>query len=196
VVVGDHGENIGEHGLMDHQYCLYETLLNVPLFIRYPGGGRERVVESPVETRDVFPTLLDVANVELPDDEAVSENSLRTNPGREFVVGEYRAPQPSMESIESQIGSLPRRIRKYDRALRSIGRDGWKLVEGSDGTVELYDLDDDPGESTDRSEERPEVVEELSAALDDDEIPLSREDSADVEMADSSRERLEDLGYI
>lgn len=196
VVVGDHGENIGEHDLMDHQYCLYETLLNVPLFVRYPGGGGGETIDLPVETRDIFPTILDVANVEPPDDEAVSDNSLRTSPGREFVVAEYRAPQPSMESIESQVGSLPRRIRGYDRALRSVRRDGWKLIEGSDESVELYHVDDDPSESTDRSEERPEVVEALSDVLDGARIPLSREDSANVEMAESSRERLEDLGYI
>lgn len=43
IVVGDHGENIGEHGLMDHQYCLYDTLLHVPLVVRYPEGLRQSV---------------------------------------------------------------------------------------------------------------------------------------------------------
>ena len=61
VVTGDHGENIGDHGLMDHQYSLYETLLSVPLVITGPGFDSSRRVEKPVQLLDVFPTILDVA---------------------------------------------------------------------------------------------------------------------------------------
>jgi len=32
-VTADHGENVGDHGLMDHQYCLYDTLVHVPLVL-------------------------------------------------------------------------------------------------------------------------------------------------------------------
>jgi len=196
VVVGDHGENIGEHGLMDHQYCLYETLLNVPLLIRPPGGGNGNTIDAPVETRDLFPTILDLADIRRRDDGEVSNDSLLTSAGREYVIGEYRAPQPSMESIESLLGSVPPTIRSYDRALRSIRTDRWKLIEGSDGTVELYDLDSDPGETADRSTDRTETVTELSAVLDEEGIPRSRESREDVAMSEASRERLEDLGYI
>ena len=37
IVVSDHGENLGEHGLMEHQLCIYETLLHVPMLLRLPG---------------------------------------------------------------------------------------------------------------------------------------------------------------
>ncbi|WP_290811363.1 sulfatase, partial [Halovivax sp.] len=30
IIAGDHGENLGDHGLMDHQYNLYDTVLRVP----------------------------------------------------------------------------------------------------------------------------------------------------------------------
>ncbi|MEF8824925.1 MAG: sulfatase, partial [Halapricum sp.] len=72
IVVGDHGENVGEHGLMDHQYCLYETLLNVPLLIRCPGGEGGKTIEAPVETRDLFPTILELADAHRPDDGDIS----------------------------------------------------------------------------------------------------------------------------
>jgi arylsulfatase A-like enzyme len=196
VVVGDHGENIGDHGLMDHQYCLYETLLNVPLLVRPPGGGGGKTIEAPVETRDIFATLLELADVPHPGDAEISNNSILTHPAREHVIGEYRVPQPSMESIASQLGSVPRPMRKYDRALRSIRTDRWKLIEGSDGSVALYDLEADPEETTDRSDEHPERVAELSGILDDEDIPKSLESRQDVEMTEASRERLENLGYI
>jgi arylsulfatase A-like enzyme len=196
IIVGDHGENIGDHGLMDHQYCLYETLLNVPLIVRPPGGDGGSTVEAPVETRDVFPTVLELADVDPPDGSEISYNALLASPGREYVIGEYRAPQPSMESIASMFGSVPEAMRAYDRALRSIRTDRWKLIEGSDGSVELYDLSSDPGETTDRSSERPGTVAELSARLDAEGVPKSPASRTDVEMAEASRERLEDLGYI
>jgi arylsulfatase A-like enzyme len=196
IIVGDHGENIGDHELMDHQYCLYETLLNVPLLVRPPGGREEETIEAPVETRDIFPTVLELADAAHPDDAEVSENSLLTPPASEYVIGEYRAPQPSMEAIASELGSVPRQMRKYDRALRSIRADRWKLIESSDGSVELYDLTTDPGETTDRSDEQTEKVTELSTMLDEEDIPVSPESQEDVEMTETSRERLKDLGYI
>jgi len=81
IFVGDHGENIGEHGLMDHQYSLYDTVLHVPLCIRYPKEvPAGRVVSSPVEVRDVFPTVLDAAGLSIEpseaDTKAVSDRSL------------------------------------------------------------------------------------------------------------------------
>ncbi|NOZ71994.1 MAG: sulfatase, partial [Chloroflexi bacterium] len=33
IITADHGENIGDHGLMDHQYCVYDTLAHVPLIV-------------------------------------------------------------------------------------------------------------------------------------------------------------------
>jgi arylsulfatase A-like enzyme len=196
VVVGDHGENIGEHGLMDHQYCLYETLLNVPLIIRYPDGNGGEIVESPVETRDIFPTVLDVADIKLPASNAISDNSLRTSPAREYVISEYRVPQPSMESLEAQVGRLSREVLKYDRALRSVRRREWKLIEGSDGSIELYDLESDPLEYIDCSSEHPQKIELLSSIFDEECVPLSKDPNINAEMSEVSRRQLEDLGYI
>src|SRR5262249_62397010 len=39
VITSDHGENIGEHELMDHQFSLHDTLIKVPLLVRYPDGA-------------------------------------------------------------------------------------------------------------------------------------------------------------
>ena len=38
IVMGDHGDNVGEHGLLSHKFCVYDTLTRVPLLIRYPKG--------------------------------------------------------------------------------------------------------------------------------------------------------------
>jgi arylsulfatase A-like enzyme len=36
IITADHDENLGDHGMMGHQWCLYQTLIKVPLIIRYP----------------------------------------------------------------------------------------------------------------------------------------------------------------
>ena len=64
VVLADHGENVGDHGMMDHQYCLYDTLVQVPLVLH--GGAftdREDLTDL-VSLADLAPTLLDAAGVE------------------------------------------------------------------------------------------------------------------------------------
>ncbi|MBU1074432.1 sulfatase, partial [bacterium] len=42
IVTSDHGENLGDHGLMDHQYSVHETLLAVPLVVYVPDAWRGR----------------------------------------------------------------------------------------------------------------------------------------------------------
>ena len=34
VITSDHGENVCDHGLMDHQFSLHQTVLHVPLLVR------------------------------------------------------------------------------------------------------------------------------------------------------------------
>jgi arylsulfatase A-like enzyme len=203
VVTGDHGENIGDHGLMDHQYCLYETLLRVPLVV---GGGAAWSGEPtyrPVSLVDLAPTLLDVAGVEGDADRWRSEiqgvsfhPDANSNPtGSSFA--EYITPQPSMDALERRVGNLPTSVRRYDRSLRAVHEGRWKLIRGSDGSVELYDVEADPNETVDRSDEEATRVETLNACLDE---WLASFESANLtsetEMGEATRRRLEDLGYL
>ena len=58
VVVGDHGEALGEHGELTHGLLLYEPSLHVPLLLRAPGVlPTGWVVETPVSLVDLAPTL-------------------------------------------------------------------------------------------------------------------------------------------
>ena len=60
VVVGDHGESLGEHGELSHSMTVYDATLRVPLLVVSPGENRpgHRVAE-PVSLVDLTPTLLD-----------------------------------------------------------------------------------------------------------------------------------------
>ena len=64
VIVGDHGEALGEHGELTHGLLLYEPTLHVPLMIVAPDVAARRVNE-PVSTADVAPTIASLAGVAL-----------------------------------------------------------------------------------------------------------------------------------
>jgi len=194
IVVGDHGENIGDHGFMDHQYCLYQTLVHVPLIIDGSGVDPGKI-SALVETRDIFPTILDVADHAVPDDETISDNTLLEDPERPFAISEYLAPQPSMESLREWVGANAD-TDGLDRTLRAIQTEVWKLIEGSDGSVELYDLSEDPSETESVATEATNVVDQLRYELDQNDVPLAYRSSGEFDASEASRQRLEDLGYI
>lgn len=90
VLVSDHGEHLGEHGLVGHHHSLLDPVVSVPLAIDFPGGGPD-VVESQVETRRVYHTIADAAGVT-----SFPEISLRQ--GREDTVarGSFHSPMLDM----------------------------------------------------------------------------------------------------
>ena len=201
VVTGDHGENIGDHGLMDHQYSLHDTLLHVPLVIHggsFTGGG---TVDDLVQLTDLAPTLLDEVGIDAPEFREQAQGrsfhpDADTEP-RDRVVAEYLAPQPSMEALEKRVGDLPAHVYEYDRSLRALRTEEWKLIRGSDGSRRLYHVASDPEESEDVADENPEVVSRLEGELDEwlDSFEHA-EHTGDVSMREETRERLEDLGYL
>ena len=61
ILTTDHGEEIMEHGWIGHTRFLDDTLTRVPLIFRLPGRLAPRVVDEPVQSIDVLPTLLAMA---------------------------------------------------------------------------------------------------------------------------------------
>jgi arylsulfatase A-like enzyme len=200
VVTGDHGENIGDHGMMDHQYSLYETLLHVPLVVHGPGFETGQV-DDLVQLTDLAPTLLDAADIDAPKLRDTSQGqsfhpAAQTAP-REHAIAEYMAPQPSMDALRERVGTLSDDIERFDRSLRAIRTDGEKLIRGSDGMREFYELGDDSEEATDLATERPERVNALETELDAWLDTFEHADaSGEVSMTDETQARLEDLGYL
>jgi arylsulfatase A-like enzyme len=201
VVTADHGENVGDHGMMDHQYGLYDTLVHVPLVFSggsFEGGGDLTELVSLV---DLAPTLLDEADVEAPaareSFQGVSVHPDADTEPREFVVSEYAEPQPSMAALERNLGDVPEHLHEYDRSLRAVRTESHKLVRGSDGSRVLYDLESNPGETTDVSVGRPAVADDLAASLDDWLAAFEHADTDEsVAISEDRKERLEQLGYL
>ncbi len=67
VLTSDHGQAFGEHGELFHERSPYETLLHVPLWVRWPRGqGGPQIRSEHVGLIDLAPTLLQAAGVRPP----------------------------------------------------------------------------------------------------------------------------------
>lgn len=122
VIVGDHGENVGDHGLMAHRFSVHDTLLHVPLVVRHPDFGRGELVEEPVDFLDLHRWLSNVPT---------DATNPTTVPSDEPIVAEYLSteytPEARDESFEFD-GS------EYDRRLIAVLTDEHKLTVADDGT--------------------------------------------------------------
>jgi len=197
-LTSDHGENLGEHGLMDHCYCLYDTLLRVPLIAHYPTAfGRGRRVAGQVQTHDLFPTILELAGIgDDPVWSQVQSRSLLGDPGNRIAFAEYLEPQPPLPVLRQRYPGFEGK--EFDRALRTAETDRLKYVWGSDGRDELYDLAADPTESKNLIDEQPEKAKSLYSALETwlASFQHSAQDQETVELDESTIKKLEQLGYL
>jgi arylsulfatase A-like enzyme len=201
VVTSDHGENLGDHGHQGHSFALYESTIRVPLAIRPPGHARAGVVKrAPVQLTDVFTTIASRAGVEIRDPRVV---------GRDLLAGELAEDRPIVADYAYPVQALERfpntpkaraKLQPFKRHIRSIQVEGDKLVWGSDGRHELYDLRRDPGEHENRITQVPELAEQLRAYLEDWVQELSDESTdatTDAPPLDPDTLRaLRSLGYI
>jgi arylsulfatase A-like enzyme len=197
IVTGDHGENIGHHGLMEHQLCLYETLLRVPLILRLPGvfeGGERR--DDPVQLVDLLPTVLDVFGVpeeRRPHSEGRSLLGAAI-PADRPIYAEYMRPEPQKRLFLKRDPGFD--FSPYDRRLRSIQVGSLKLIASDRGERELYDLARDPDELHDLSAARPEDAARLAAQLDSWARNLAPRAAQPAPAIDpEARRALRELGY-
>lgn len=181
-VTSDHGELLGEHGLVDHTVTLYAQVLRVPLVISAPGRLPEgRVVDTPVELQDLYATLLELA-LGAPEPGSLLP-LLEGRPGKAPIRAEARPRS------DEQGGRFARRARSC--------RWGDEVVIASEGAApELYDLASDPGMERDRAGERAESAAELAARCEasfTDEVDAG---TAPVEVPEELRGTLRALGYV
>jgi arylsulfatase len=143
VFTSDHGEALGDHGLVLKGCRFFEGLVRVPLMISWPGHFQENTVtDALVELVDLVPTFYDLLDMEIP--HHVHGRSLtnlltgQTTAHRDFVRAEFYGA-----------------IDFSDQTHATMYRDRhWKLnTYHGKNLCELYDLDNDPWEHQDLSED-------------------------------------------
>ncbi len=146
VITSDHGEALGEDGLVGHNYLAEHNLL-VPLFIGFPDGrGRGRAIQEQVRSIDIVPTVLDYLGI--PPSSRLDGVSLL--PLIEGDASEH--PDEAWSYASSANGGLSVRIK--NRLKYRYNNGAWADLNGVES---LYDLRRDPHEKTDLAVGHPQT---------------------------------------
>ena len=182
VVVGDHGEGLGEHLEEEHGFMLYNSTLHVPLIVSCPTlcqtGHR---VATPVSQVDLLPTVLESLHVDVP--EGVSGISLR--PALRGSPLPPRACYSETESVYDAFGWAP---------LTCVVDDAWKYVQTT--REELYNLHDDPQELVNLAESEPAQRESMRQRLAELQNEMVEGRAGEATLDESDRQKLASLGYF
>jgi arylsulfatase len=120
----DHGEMLGDHGLLFKGGYFYDEVVRVPLILRAPGLSPKRVSDL-VETVDLMPTLLSLLGVSIPD-QVQGRSLLPVIAGSERRNGPVYSEFPTTKMIRTR---------------------EWKLVHYVGAKYgEMYNLKEDPHE--------------------------------------------------
>ncbi|MBP1603815.1 MAG: Sulfatase [Acidobacteria bacterium] len=168
IIVGDHGEGLGDHGESQHGNLLYQSTMHVPLVMAGPGVP-VGVSDVPVSIRRVYHTVLDWAALG-------AAESLRAG-STDVVLGEAMKPfleygwQPQIMAVQGR-----------QKAIFA-------------GRAELYDVVSDRGELRDLAG-GTDVPVALRQAADGYPVPSAEAARTPAALSAEDRQKLASLGYV
>lgn len=182
VVVGDHGEGLGEHHENTHGIFLYDSTTHVPLLVKLPDNreaGKE--VAAQVRTTDIMPTILELLGAPMP----------------QKLDGASLTPLFAGSEMSSRIvfGQTDYPLRFGWAGLRSVRKEGFKFIEAP--MPELYDLRSDSGELRNEYEPWNTKVQELRKTLAElNAPPGASKDPSPSAVSPQTIDELHALGYL
>lgn len=159
IFTSDHGESLGDHGMLLKGCRFFEGLVRVPLILSWPAGFRGgQQSDALVELMDLTPTICDAVGLEQP----WYHHGRSLMPLLNGAVSEHR------EFVRTEFYGA---INYPDQTHATMYRDRrWKLVTyHGKNLFELYDLESDPWEHKDLSqsaEHRDVLVDLLRRSFD------------------------------
>jgi arylsulfatase A-like enzyme/Tfp pilus assembly protein PilF len=181
VAMGDHGESLGEHGEGSHGFFVYDSTMHVPLMIRTPYDGlTKRRVTGVVRSQDVMPTVLALLGQSAPA-ESIGRSLVPMMTG---ATGDL--------NLDAYSESYYPRYHYGWSELRALRAGRFKLIAAP--RPELYDLDQDPGETRNVYAERRQLADRMAAQL--DRIAAASTETEPARVDPDTRERLAALGYV
>jgi len=188
VVTADHGEALGEHGVIGHGWYLIEPVVHVPLLIRAPGRVAAGLrVGAPASLADVTPTILDLAGIAVPP----------VLQGRSLVPVLERPDDPRFLERAVYVEKETEEGGLTVAALQ--GR--YKWVDARPRAMTRWDLEADPEElagSTAPGDlaDGVELVARYRAANDELRARLGLQGSRTAPVDDDTMQKLRALGYV
>ena len=187
IVTGDHGELFGEQGLVSHNLVLHDGLTNVPMVVHGLPDLAERANDT-IGHVDVMRTLLERAGASADGTHGVN---LATETS-EYAISQHGSTAEILSNLVEYNADFDTE-RFHEGELSCIRSSEFKYQRSAD-RAELFRL---PDETTDVSEDHPDVAARLDAELDrrmSDTVSYER--SEDAEFTDAMEEQLRDLGYL
>jgi arylsulfatase A-like enzyme len=189
IITSDHGEEFWEHGKFEHGHTLYDELVHVPLIIKYPIDiiPALKTIDTQIRLIDIMPTVFDWLNIEKP----------------ELFIGESLTPLVMG-------GEGGHRGAYCEGTLYGKNKIAWRgprykyileLFRNVEPVEELYDWQNDPGESNDLSGTLPEQAEKMRGELIRFFMDITKRadgmsQPSQVDLSPDRIEMLKSLGYI
>jgi arylsulfatase A-like enzyme len=197
VVLSDHGELLGEHALIEHQFSVWEPLLRIPLIVSQLGViPPGTAIETPMSATEIHRIVRRLAGLEPGSTLDASDPFGLAGRAKADLVSEYYRPK----SLLGKVGErFPDCVSGLDQRMTSVRRGDHKLIWRSDGSTALFDLRVDPEERHDVRIDHEELTQALEAVV------AARQKAAGAATAmrkietprldDETRDRLRVLGY-
>lgn len=178
-VLSDHGEAFSEHGEYSHGVFIYDTTLRIAFLMAGPGVPAGLRVKPQARTIDLLPTVLELMGV----------------PAPQGVQGASLTPSfhgKGLPATYSYTETLFPRLNMGWAELRGMRTNRWKYIRAP--KPELYDLAQDPGETTNVIGAHPAEVRELEAQL--NAAGGANEKVRTVASDPKTMRQLKSLGYL
>lgn len=193
VVTADHGDLLGEQGVIGHQFLLHDGIVNVPMVVHGLPSLTDLPRDQLLQHTDVMRALLREAGADADDLEGMDGVDPRAG-RRKFALS-----QRGEESFRTALSE----VQKHDPGfpadrfppgfLHAVRSSEHKYLRSERGE-EFYAL---PDEARDVSEGHPELVEKHRSFLDRTLESVDREESSTKrELSDAMRAQLQQLGYV
>ena len=166
LIVGDHGEGLGDHGEALHGNLLYNATMRVPLILNGP-GILPSISKKPVSIRRVYHTVLSWAGIPTPDSLCAEKD--------ETVLGEAMKPY-------LQYGWQPQKM-VVTGAVKTL----------QSGDFEVFNLDEDPGEFINLFKKSGVDTIALQAL---ESYALPEVEILSTELSQEEKEQMASLGYV
>jgi arylsulfatase A len=150
---------------------VYDAGIRVPFFIKWPNHFKKNVKTKTMGTiMDIFPTILDIANISAPDTLQIDGKSLlplwKNNDasnleGRNFITQMHYGPTPFKYmhfAVRSQKYKL---ISPHDFPHGILNQPKDEELREVLANLELYNVEQDPSERINLADKHPEIVENL-----------------------------------
>ena len=151
ILLADHGDTSGDHGMMDKHYILYDSVVHVPFIVRHPSLGHAVIDKFACSSLDVAPTVEKIVGLE-------AQSKRHGRAVTDYIDGSETPDYAVFTSNGQQFGLFSQ---------RGIRTDRYKYIWNMTDIDEFYDLELDPGEKVNRASdpEYKEIMDDMGKKL-------------------------------